>query len=331
MEFRKLFVLVSFLLALFAVAAGFLAVRAAQESRRRPRATLHVASYPPRLVFSTAVSAVDRRAFQLNLKAQEALIRSQPVLSAALRDPGVAQLSAIQDRTDPITWLEQNLEVTNVGGSEILQISMAPGSGASAADQASIINAVVHAYIDKVVNVDARRRQQQLKELKESYQRLLEQRQETMRELSEAVGSDERPSDMEKQALPRLYCDLRSQRVKLRMERTELEALLDREKPLLEQRKKAGDMGIGAVMARLEERLGVVTAREKALDEELERLVREMNGRASTRRDLNAMKDEIAQLEETARKIGAEIEALNVENMAPPRIRVIDEATPRGR
>jgi hypothetical protein len=50
--------------------------------------------------------------------------------------------------------------------------------------------------------------------------------------------------------------------------------------------------------------------------------------RAAADRDLDVTKDEIAQLEDVSRKVGAEVEALNVELAAPARIRIIENAVP---
>jgi hypothetical protein len=42
--------------------------------------------------------------------------------------------------------------------------------------------------------------------------------------------------------------------------------------------------------------------------------------------DLHELQDEIAQMQKTSDRIGAEVEALNIEIEAPPRIKTIDEA-----
>ncbi len=157
---RMPYVLASFFLALIAVGAGLLAgnrprLMAAQESGKSPRALLLFAAHPPRMLFATAEDRVgDRDDYPRYLKTQETLIRSRLVLDAALRQQEVSRLPAIKNRTDPITWLQQNMEVTNPNDSQILQISMTPGAGESGADQAAIINAVVQAYMDVVVNAD---------------------------------------------------------------------------------------------------------------------------------------------------------------------------------
>jgi hypothetical protein len=327
MPIRKSIVLIALFLAAIAVGLGLLGgklptLRAAQESGQRPRASLHIAAHPPRILFDTAEAPVD---YPRYLKTQEGLIRSDLVLDVALRDPKVSRLPSLKDGTDSIAWLRRSLEVTNPKDSEILQVSLSPASGLSGPDQAVIINAVVRAYIDEVVNVDLKRRMERLdnlKKLKEKYNDLLRKKRETLRRLAESVGRDERIQGLEKEAWPRLYGELRSQRIKLRMERAEVETLLER-------RKKAGGAAADAArkeIPQLEDRLAVLTAGQKVLDEELERLAVEMHGTTVHVLDLKSEQDEVAQMEEAARKIAAEVEALSVEIQAPPRVRQIDRA-----
>ena len=122
--------------------------------------------------------------------------------------------------------------------------------------------------------------------------------------------------------LPRLYHDLRTRRVQLRLEQSEAETLLAR-------RKKAEGATTDPSrqeIARLEDRLAVLIAGQKVIDEELERLTQEMRGTVGRELDLAAAKEDIAQMEDASRKIAAEVEALSVELEAPPRIRTIDDA-----
>jgi hypothetical protein len=328
---RKSIVIVSFVLAVIVAGVVLLAgnsslLRAAQETGKSPRASLHIARRPPHVLFSTAEDPED---YPRYLKMQEILIKSRLVLSSALRDPKIAGLPSIKDRPDPFAWLQQYLEVTNPRDTEILQISMASGSGASGADQATLINAVKRAYMDKVVNVDTARRAEKLKQLKglkDKYGAILNAKRETVRKLSETAGGGEHLLDPKKDVLHRLAYDLRTRRLQLRLERTEAETLLER-------RKKADGSATEPArkeIAALEDRLAVLKASQTVLDEELERLAGEMQHAAILELDLEQHKDEIAQMEETARKIGAEVEALNIEIQAPPRIRLIDDAVPAG-
>jgi hypothetical protein len=139
---------------------------------------------------------------------------------------------------------------------------------------------------------------------------------------------DDRLAGLRKESLPRLYHEFRSQQVKLRLERVEAETLLAR-------RKKAEGTATEPArkeMAQIEDRVAVAIAQEKVLDQELERVVHELRADGSQtlshELSLAALKDEIAQMEEAARKVAAEVEALNLERDAPPRIRLIEEAAP---
>jgi hypothetical protein len=338
MKTRKPFVLVSSLLALVTVGGGLLVwslptLRAdQQQSGKSPRSLLQIATRPPQVLFSTVEqgrssgdSTEDYRRF---VTTQIGLIKSQLVVNAALQDSGVSQLPSIKDRTDPIAWLKQNLEVTNLKDSEILQISLASGSGASGADQAAIINAVVAAYLNEVVNVDVRKRadrHNRLKEYKKKQQDILRERREVLRKLSSSVGRGGPLAGLERDVLPRLYQDLRTQQVKFRLERAETETLLARRKGIAGA---ATDQVRGKEIAQLEDRLAVLIASQKVLDEELERLIQEMHVAADRGLDQEDMKDGIAQMEEVTRKIGAEVEALNAELAAPSRIRILEQAVP---
>ena len=94
------------------------------------------------------------------------------------------------------------------------------------------------------------------------------------------------------------------------------------------RRKAAQDDATRKEIAAIEDRLAVLDARQRVLDEELERSAHEMHAAAVQELDLKGLKDDIERMEDIARKISAEVEALNVELVAPPRIRLIDGAAP---
>jgi hypothetical protein len=115
--------------------------------------------------------------------------------------------------------------------------------------------------------------------------------------------------------------------LKLRLEKAEVETLLARRK------EAAGPLSdaVRKEIARLDDRLAVAMARQKVVDQELERVSPgSPNRQLVTRRklDLTEMTSEIAMLEESSRKVAAEVERLNVELGAPPRALTIEDATP---
>ena len=171
--------------------------------------------------------------------------------------------------------------------------------------------------MDEVVNVDAKirtDRHDRLKKIKQNYAENLKERRENLRKLSSSVGRGEPLAGLEKDVLPRLYHDLRTQRVKLRIERAEAETILARRKGA----PGAGNDPVRKEIAQIEDRLAVLSAGQKVLDEELERVSHEIHGAGDRDLDLESVKDDIAQMEDSSRKVSAEVEALNVELQAPP-------------
>ena len=119
------------------------------------------------------------------------LVKSQLVLNAALEDRGVGAFRMIRKQADPVAWLQDNLEVGFVGGSEVMRIAL---SGNNADEVAGIVNAVKKAYLEEVVNVELKRQSERhdtLKKLKNHYAEILHQRRGTLEKLAESVPSDD--------------------------------------------------------------------------------------------------------------------------------------------
>jgi hypothetical protein len=338
MKLRTPIAFLSFLVAVVALAGGLAvwgppALRAAQEAGKRPHATLQITVHPPRILFSTAdgePSSGGIGEYERYMNTQRALIQSQLILDAALAQPAIRELPSIKNRPDAVAWLQQVLEVRHAKDNEILQLSMAASSGASSDDQAAIINAVVRAYMDEVVNVETRRRADRhakLKKIKDNYAQALRERQDTLRKLSEQVGTDEPVAGVRKDVLSRLYYDLRSQRVQLKLERAEAETLLGRR----QKTERTAPGSASKEIEQIEDRLAILGAREAVIAEELKQMDREIQTTlsiASQALDLASLHDEISQLRDAAQKVGAEIEKLNIELEAPPRVRLVESAVP---
>jgi hypothetical protein len=335
METRRQNAIVSCLLLFIAAASGLLLstnlpVRGAgQESVTAPRALLHIASSPAKSGLADAAYHGD---YKRHFETQCALIRSTVVLNKALLPREVSALASIKQQGDPIAWLQQNLETTNLKDSEVLQVSLGAHSGVSKQDQATIVNAVVKAYTEEVANQYTQQRSARLDNLarlKEQYGEMLKERRSNLRKLAESLGSDALlsgfDSGFDKKELARFYHSLRAQYLNLRLDRAKAETLLARRK----QGEGDATEPVRKEIARLEDRLAVLSAREKVLDDELRRVSHEMRGVTSQVLDRDALKDEISQMEDTFRKISAELEALRVELGGIPRVRIIEEAIPR--
>jgi uncharacterized protein involved in exopolysaccharide biosynthesis len=323
---RKRSRLISLLLALIVTGVGFL-IWELTRARYTARARLLVAAAVPKVLFQTVETegrSDDYRRYQLT---QVALVKSQFVLNAALHasDGKVNAYRTIQEQADPIAWLQDNLKVDFVSGSEVMEIAL---SGDRPSDIAGIVNAVKNAYMEEVANKDANQRSDRhtkLKKIKDNYAVILKERQDTIRKLSESVGSDGLIAGVRKDVLSRLYYDLGSQRVQLKLERAEAETLLGR------RRKTAGDATGSArkEIEQIEDRLAILGAREAVLAEELKQTANVMSAvNVFNSIDLTSVQDEISQMRDAAQKVGAEIEKLNIELEAPSRIRPIEDAGP---
>ena len=81
-------------------------------------------------------------------KTQVAIIKSRQVIKAALRNPAALQTELIRIQPDPVAWLEGEMQVAFVEGSDIARIAL---TGRIPADLATLVNAVKDAYLDEVV------------------------------------------------------------------------------------------------------------------------------------------------------------------------------------
>jgi uncharacterized protein involved in exopolysaccharide biosynthesis len=324
MRIRKRFELVSFLLALILAGGGY-AVWKLYPGKFKAQARLQVATQVPRILFQTVETAIedDYKRYQ---NTQLTLVKSQLVLNAALRDSGVRTYRMIREQVDPIAWLQDNLKVEFIAGSEVMEIAL---SGDDPNEVVGLVNAVQKAYMDEVVNFDRklrRDRYDRLKKIKDRYRDNLKERRGALRNLTETGEGDDRlrVAGLEGAEWLRLYQGLWTQRVDLQMERAEAEARLARCKTA------AGSATdpVRKEIERLEGRLADLIAREKVLDERREQMAHRVRKAADQEPKREELKDGIAPIEDVYRKVAAEVEALNVELEAPPRVRLIEEAAP---
>ncbi len=173
-------------------AAWFLVPRA----KFKAQARLQVAAQMPKVLYQTVETesrgGEDYKRYQTT---QLTLVKSQLALNAALQGKDaegkdIRGYRIIREQFDPIFWLQENLKVEFLSGSEVMEISL---SGERPGELAGIVNAVKKAYVEEVVNVDLKdrmKRHDKLKKYKEQYEQMLTERRENLRKLAETVGSD---------------------------------------------------------------------------------------------------------------------------------------------
>jgi polysaccharide biosynthesis transport protein len=101
--------------------------------------------------------------YELYKNTQKLLLVNPLVLNAALRKPGIIELPIIKNRQDPIEWLSKNLQATFPDNLTIMQVSLLEGTPM---ERATIVNAVVEAYMGEVAEMERWRRKEHLSELK---------------------------------------------------------------------------------------------------------------------------------------------------------------------
>jgi capsular exopolysaccharide synthesis family protein len=89
-------------------------------------------------------------------KTQLALLRSNFVLTAAIRPPSIASLSALAGRSDPVVWLQENLSCDYPQQGKLLSIALSGDELTE--DQVQLVDAVAKAYKDEVIDQARQRR-----------------------------------------------------------------------------------------------------------------------------------------------------------------------------
>jgi hypothetical protein len=317
----KRLAVIAFVLALVAAAGGYIASKA-YPPKFRARPLLQLSAHAPRILFRAAENDAEDD-YKRYKKTQVTLVKSRLVLNTALQDTTVSAYQVIREQADPVAWLHDNLEVDFIGDSEVMEIAL---RGDDSNEVAGLVNAVMKGYVDEVVNVDAKRRADRhakLKQIKDTYTEILKERRDRLRKLSEIsiAGARVGPNGIERSELLNLYRDLWTKRVDLQLERVEAEGKLAR-------RKNAAAESVVKEIEQIQEQLATLIAQEKVIDERLSQMADNMGKLANQSLDRESLKSEIATLEDTGRKVSDEVQALNVELRAPPRVRIIEDATP---
>lgn len=107
--------------------------------------------------------------FATYIKTQAAMIRSNFVLTAALRDPIVAGLPLLREQPDPVRYLEEELKIEFQDGSEIIKIGL---MGDDSRAIAMIVNSVQEAFFREVVEDEITRKKGRLRQLEDSINRM---------------------------------------------------------------------------------------------------------------------------------------------------------------
>lgn len=299
-------------------------------------ALLLLSMQPPHLVFPSiereglpefdickALPSTEREGlpeFDAYKATQEQLVKSQYVLNAALRDQKVRGLPTIQreeKRRRAVSWLTSQLRVSFPGrDSEVMTVSV---TGPDPKEAATLVNAVVGAYMREVVDAERNQRVVRRNELdkicadKENEVRC---KKNDLKQIAEqlgvaesaASGATEQRLAMERalaseKELARLRSDLRLTRGGLEVQKE-----------------------LGARCKRLEIQAKVLEDMMQECQEESEQFARQAKRLSVKSLDVEMLSAEVRRGEEILNAVAREREKVRIELHAAPRVTVLQSA-----
>jgi capsular exopolysaccharide synthesis family protein len=152
-------------------------------------ALLHVAPGESQLLPEERRSAIPADRYYENT--QVALIKSRPIILAALRRPKVSELGIVRAHADPPMWLEDDLKVGFLEKTDIIKLSL---SSADPEEVATLVNAVKDAYLEQGVNVQRNEKLRKLDNLEKVYlasEDKIRGQRDVLRQLAESLKSSD--------------------------------------------------------------------------------------------------------------------------------------------
>ena len=271
----------------------------------------------PWIVFRHGQEGDAGQDFEAYGKEQVALVRIRPVLNAALRKSEASALPIIRSRSDPIAWLEKELEVTFDKDTGFLRIALRSGSPK---DRIILVQAVRDAYLDEVVYKECDAKLRRLVKLKEFYLKSeddLRQKRKSLKDMAKSIGGVNEKVVAEKQKLREEflfylrkelvenYSNVRKAQVKL--------ALAEREK-------KAEDV------ARYQAELEYLKEIGKKLENDFDTQTKAARDLGDKAIDLSFFQKEIDSLDHLTNVIATQKQQLEIELDAPSRIHNLQDA-----
>ncbi|MGO9109289.1 MAG: AAA family ATPase [Thermoguttaceae bacterium] len=181
-------------------------------------AVLRISPNEKQLVFKTA-ERLTGNDFDIFKGTQKELLTNDVVLIAALRKPEAASQAVLQKEDDPVRWMARNLRVELPTNSEIMRVSLTTSNPAEAA---LLVQAVVDAYMNEVVDAERHRQQDRLNELDKLYtdkEAEMRTRRTEFKQLAEQLGTgDTGALALKQQIALAQYAEARNNLSRLRSE-----------------------------------------------------------------------------------------------------------------
>jgi capsular exopolysaccharide synthesis family protein len=120
---------------------------------------------------------------------QVAMAKSRLVLNSALKDRRTTDLSILRDKSDPILWLEREIQVDFNVAPEVMRISI---DGDEPGELVVLVNALRDAYFREILDkerVDRNERLAMVRQTREKYEGQLKARKEEQRKFEQMAGA----------------------------------------------------------------------------------------------------------------------------------------------
>jgi uncharacterized protein involved in exopolysaccharide biosynthesis len=200
-------------------------------TRYTAKATLVIAALEP-TTLSRPGEKVDLEEFAIFRNSQAELIRERFVIQAALRNNKLKNLPSLvreDAKHNSVAWLTDHIHVTfPEGKSGIMEVSATLPDPKEAA---AIVNAVVEAYMDVVVNVDREKRHERYDSLSavavEKEEEVRRKREQLKRELESIGAGDDQTVSLRGQMAVSIYAEYQRELQTLKFDRNALQGQLE--------------------------------------------------------------------------------------------------------
>jgi hypothetical protein len=303
-------------------------------------ALLRVASRPPTVL--EHVQDDGRAAFEMFKATQAQLIQSGFVMNAVLRDPAINRLPGVVDHADDqVTWLKEQLTVEYPGDNEVLRI----GVRANSKDESiQLTDKLVEVYLQEVVEHEKQVRMANEAKLQRAYeQKSADYGREynVLIALEKKYGTSgsEAAQLKKKMAMQDLNLLIAERgRIAQSLRDNDLEIVLRQARSELEAEKRTADM-ISRRMADEAEPLPLPLLEKKR--EFLQQQLAEVGGKIehqtaevasleSVSAHVGAKQEELEAARTLKNQLGAEVERIRIEHLAPERIVKLEDAQLEG-
>jgi capsular exopolysaccharide synthesis family protein len=125
-------------------------------------AMLQISAAEPRMLTDRRDPTENSQDTAMYQRTQALLIKSRPVILAALKEGSVQQLGFVQQHDDPADWVERRLKAAFAEGTDVLRLSL---SGYHPVELAALVNAIKDTYLRQVVDAERNQRLAKLTDL----------------------------------------------------------------------------------------------------------------------------------------------------------------------